>query len=663
MGQSPKGEDVNTTGAGIPLLNGPTEFGSRYPVPTQFTVDGKKIAKENSLLFCVRGSTTGRMNWADQKYAIGRGLASINHIEGSEYQVFAKAVIEYKLPALLVSATGSTFPNVSRDQLTGLKINLPPLPEQKAIAHVLGALDDKIELNRQMNQTLEEMAQALFKSWFVDFDPVIDNALAAGNPIPEPLQVRAEKRKKLLEQSRRDASSPPVLGGVPRSAWRGGPSTPNQENPEYKETQVAPSPPNTTNLALNNLPHLKTFRKVLRNNMTPAEASLWKVLKGKQLAGRKFRRQHSVGNYILDFYCPSERLAVELDGQGHYEEEQLVYDRERDLFLEHFGIKVLRFENKWVYENTAGLIQAIQDAFGWKERFMEKNRNHPAFQAPLLQKEGNTTSLNNHPDSVRDDASSPPNLGGVDREAGRGGISPHNNTTPESSGVNHDFNHLFPSSFTYSETLGKWIPEGWEVKKISSSCARVTNGGTPSRKREDYWGGIIPWLASGEVRQSLILDTKERITESGLIGSSAKLVPAKSTVIAMYGATAGQVGFTAIETTTNQAICSLIPSLGFTYFNHFAMLINVKLLENSARGSAQQNISKGIIEELQVLYPKSGVRKEFEKYVESTFDKRVSNEKQTQSLTQLRDTILPKLISGKLRLPEDFVERFEGEES
>ncbi|MDB3940260.1 restriction endonuclease subunit S [Verrucomicrobiales bacterium] len=82
-----------------------------------------------------------------------------------------------------------------------LPIVLPPLPEQKAIAHILGTLDDKIELNRRMNATLEGMAQALFKSWFVDFDPVIDNALAAGNPIPDELAPRAEVRKNALANS------------------------------------------------------------------------------------------------------------------------------------------------------------------------------------------------------------------------------------------------------------------------------------------------------------------------------------------------------------------------------------------------------------------------------------------------------------------------------
>jgi type I restriction enzyme, S subunit len=81
-----------------------------------------------------------------------------------------------------------------------LPIVIPPLPQQKAIAHILGSLDDKIELNRKMNQTLEAMAQALFQSWFVDFDPVIDKALANGKEIPEELSHRVEVRKKAREE-------------------------------------------------------------------------------------------------------------------------------------------------------------------------------------------------------------------------------------------------------------------------------------------------------------------------------------------------------------------------------------------------------------------------------------------------------------------------------
>ena len=171
MGQSPPGETVSND-KGIALLNGPTEFGSHHPAPVQFTTDPRKLAKAGDILFCVRGSTTGRMNWADQEYAIGRGIAAIRHHSDIALQPFLRGVIELELPSLLAGATGSTFPNLSSQQLAGIPV--PPLCEtqQRAIAHILGTLDDKIELNRRMNRTLEEMARTIFQDWFVDFGPV-----------------------------------------------------------------------------------------------------------------------------------------------------------------------------------------------------------------------------------------------------------------------------------------------------------------------------------------------------------------------------------------------------------------------------------------------------------------------------------------------------------
>ncbi|UII19397.1 restriction endonuclease subunit S [Fulvivirga ligni] len=106
------------------------------------------------------------------------------------------------------SGGGSTRKYLGITGQLKLPIIIPPLPEQKAIAHILGTLDDKIELNRQMNETLEEMAQALFKSWFVDFDPVIDKALAAGHDIPEPLQQKAEKRKSVPDDQKLIQTNP-----------------------------------------------------------------------------------------------------------------------------------------------------------------------------------------------------------------------------------------------------------------------------------------------------------------------------------------------------------------------------------------------------------------------------------------------------------------------
>ena len=119
---------------------------------------------------------------------------------------------------------------------------------------------------------------------------------------------------------------------------------------------------------INNLPHLKTFRKELRNNLTPAEAKFWKVIQNKNFESRKFRRQHSVGDYNLDFYCPSEKLAVELDGEGHFGNAGRQHDYERRLFLEYFGIKVLRFENRLVFEDLEWVLGVIRSNFGWNKR-------------------------------------------------------------------------------------------------------------------------------------------------------------------------------------------------------------------------------------------------------------------------------------------------------
>ncbi len=119
---------------------------------------------------------------------------------------------------------------------------------------------------------------------------------------------------------------------------------------------------------IHTLPHLQTFRTQLRANLTPAEARLWSILKNSKLDGRKFRRQHSVGRYILDFYCASEKLAVELDGARHYSSSGAEYDRERKLFLQHFGINVIRFENKMVFDDDEWVLNVIRSQFGWHER-------------------------------------------------------------------------------------------------------------------------------------------------------------------------------------------------------------------------------------------------------------------------------------------------------
>src|SRR5690606_18170447 len=114
---------------------------------------------------------------------------------------------------------------------------------------------------------------------------------------------------------------------------------------------------------IHNRKYLLERRKELRNNSTSAEATLWKSLQKKQLGGRKSRRQHSIENYIVDFYCPSEQLIVELDGAVHLDFAIQNKDYERQKKLETLGFKVLRFENRHVFENLDEMLNEIKANF------------------------------------------------------------------------------------------------------------------------------------------------------------------------------------------------------------------------------------------------------------------------------------------------------------
>jgi very-short-patch-repair endonuclease len=108
---------------------------------------------------------------------------------------------------------------------------------------------------------------------------------------------------------------------------------------------------------------LKERRKSLRNNLTPAEILLWTFIGGEKLEGRKFRRQHSIDYYIVDFYCPAEQLVIELDGKHHFTEEGLKYDAERTKHLNSLKIRVIRFENDEVFQNVEAVLSVIKKHF------------------------------------------------------------------------------------------------------------------------------------------------------------------------------------------------------------------------------------------------------------------------------------------------------------
>ncbi len=180
-------------------------------------------------------------------------------------------------------------------------------------------------------------------------------------------------------------------------------------------------------------------------------------------------------------------------------------------------------------------------------------------------------------------------------------------------------------------------------------CSQTGNGGTPRRDNPEYWEpASVPWLTSGEVRQSIITSTDSAISESGLQHSAAKLWPASTTIVALYGATAGQSTLSAIELSANQACCGLQPKSGFRAFLYLYVSSSTERLEQQARGSAQQNLSKKIVEDLSIILPDDIIASHFDSFVEPLFSHWIALLNESQQLAGTRDKLLLHLLSGEL---------------
>ena len=211
---------------------------------------------------------------------------------------------------------------------------------------------------------------------------------------------------------------------------------------------------------------------------------------------------------------------------------------------------------------------------------------------------------------------------------------------------------LFPSEFEDSE-LGL-IPKGWSVG-ASDDLLEILGGGTPKTSVAEYWDGDIPWFsvvdapASGQV---FTMDTAKKVTALGLQNCSAKLLPEMTTIISARG-TVGKVAMAGVPMAMNQSCYALRPKVeGGESFVHFSTLRFVEQLQRIAHGAVFDTITRESFKRIMTSLPPDEVIEAFGTISDSLLQRIRANGQQAITLTNIRDTLLPRLISGKLRLPE-----------
>jgi type I restriction enzyme S subunit len=222
-------------------------------------------------------------------------------------------------------------------------------------------------------------------------------------------------------------------------------------------------------------------------------------------------------------------------------------------------------------------------------------------------------------------------------------------TKPE--GMDEQTAALFPDRFVESE-LGM-VPLGWEVVAFTETI-NIIGGGTPKTAISEYWNGEIPWFSVVDAPKTtdvFVVNTDKHITEFGLKNSSAKLLSIGTTIISARG-TVGKLALVGSEMAMNQSCYGLRGKIGDEYFTYFSTYRLVETLKQRTHGSVFDTITRDTLAGVFITYPTEVIINAFEKLLYPIMERIKENLKQAQTLADLRDTLLPRLISGQLRLPD-----------
>lgn len=198
-------------------------------------------------------------------------------------------------------------------------------------------------------------------------------------------------------------------------------------------------------------------------------------------------------------------------------------------------------------------------------------------------------------------------------------------------------------NLTDSEMENLVLKDGFFIKTVADFCIDTKSGSTPSRTNNEFWeGGTISWVKSGEVHNNITLITEECITQEGLDGSSTKLLPKDTVLMAMYGVTAGEVGYLAIEATTNQAICGMIcHTKAEAAYLYFSLIQSQAAISRLSNGGAQDNLSKNFIDGINLVVPPTELIERLN--LSALIEQMTLNTKEIYLLEELQATTLAQL--------------------
>jgi len=195
----------------------------------------------------------------------------------------------------------------------------------------------------------------------------------------------------------------------------------------------------------------------------------------------------------------------------------------------------------------------------------------------------------------------------------------------------------------------------YKTEKIGNICEAIFSGGTPNTQKAEYWGEGFPWLSSGETRESFILSTKKSITELGVANSSTRLAKNEDTLVATagQGKTRGQVSFSLIDTYINQSIMVLRPNKNkvdplFLFYNLKSRYNELRNLSDAS--SSRGSITRPLVAGMDILLPDLKTQKKIVQMLYSLDQKLINNHKQNQILNDIRENLLPRLLSGDVKI-------------